>query len=46
MALIVRGRLESAEGVVNMIVESLLPLPLPLPLPLALAVGGRSRDFR
>ncbi|ABW14472.1 hypothetical protein Franean1_5113 [Parafrankia sp. EAN1pec] len=45
MALIVRGRLESAEGVVDMIVESLLLLLL-LPLPLPLAVGGRSRDFR
>lgn len=40
-----RGRLESAEGVVDMIVESLLLLLL-LPLPLPLAVGGRSRDFR
>ncbi|KPM55581.1 hypothetical protein ACG83_09755 [Frankia sp. R43] len=37
-ALIVRGRLESAQGVVNVIAESLRPLPL--------AVGRRSRDFR
>ncbi|MCK9900460.1 hypothetical protein CC117_11355 [Parafrankia colletiae] len=37
-ALIVRGRLESAQGVVNVIAESLRVLPL--------AVGARSRDFR
>ncbi|WP_420497437.1 OB-fold nucleic acid binding domain-containing protein [Parafrankia sp. FMc2] len=37
-ALIVRGRLESAQGVVNAIAASLRVLPL--------AVGARSRDFR
>jgi len=37
-ALLVRGRLESAEGVVNVIADQLRPLPLAAPT--------RSRDFR
>jgi len=37
-ALLVRGRLERAEGVTNVVAEKLEPLPL--------GVGARSRDFR
>ncbi|MEY4175613.1 MAG: hypothetical protein RI900_2778 [Actinomycetota bacterium] len=37
-ALLVRGRLERAEGVVNVVAEELLPLPV--------AAGAASRDFR
>ena len=37
-ALLVRGRLERAEGVVNVVAETLEPLPL--------SAVGRSRDFR
>jgi error-prone DNA polymerase len=37
-ALLVRGRLERAEGVINVIADQLRPLPL--------AVATRSRDFR
>ena len=37
-ALLVRGRLERAEGVVNVVAEKLTPLPL--------ATSTRSRDFR
>jgi error-prone DNA polymerase len=37
-ALLVRGRLESAEGVINVIADQLRPLPL--------AAATRSRDFR
>jgi error-prone DNA polymerase len=37
-ALLVRGRLEAAEGVVNVIADQLRPLPLAAPT--------RSRDFR
>jgi error-prone DNA polymerase len=37
-ALLIRGRLEKAEGVINVVAEKLEPLPMPVP--------GRSRDFR
>jgi error-prone DNA polymerase len=37
-ALVVRGRLERSEGVVNVVAEYLQPLPVP--------VGASSRDFR
>ena len=37
-ALLVRGRLERAEGVVNVVAEELVPLPV--------AAGAASRDFR
>ncbi len=37
-ALLVRGRLERAEGVINVIAEKLEPLPLSAPT--------KSRDFR
>jgi error-prone DNA polymerase len=37
-ALLVRGRLERAEGVINVIAEKLEPLPLAAPT--------KSRDFR
>jgi error-prone DNA polymerase len=37
-ALLIRGRLEKAEGVINVIAEKLEPLPV--------ATSGRSRDFR
>jgi error-prone DNA polymerase len=37
-ALIIRGRLEKSEGVVNVVAERIGPLPLTAP--------GRSRDFR
>ena len=37
-ALLIRGRLETAEGVTNVIAETLSLLPLPADLP--------SRDFR
>ena len=36
-ALLVRGRLESAEGVVNVVAEEMTPLPVP--------ASSRSRDF-
>jgi error-prone DNA polymerase len=39
-ALLIRGRLERAEGVVNVIAERIESLPL------AFNNGGRSRDFR
>jgi error-prone DNA polymerase len=38
-ALLVRGKLERAEGVVNVIADKLEALPL-------VVNGGRSRDFR
>jgi error-prone DNA polymerase len=38
-ALLVRGRLEATEGVVNVVAERLEPLPLPVQ-------AARSRDFR
>jgi error-prone DNA polymerase len=37
-ALLVRGRLERAEGVINVIADQIRPLPL--------AAATRSRDFR
>jgi error-prone DNA polymerase len=37
-ALLVRGRLERAEGVINVVADQLRPLPL--------AAATRSRDFR
>jgi error-prone DNA polymerase len=37
-ALLIRGRLESSEGVINVVAEMLTPLPVP--------AGNPSRDFR
>jgi error-prone DNA polymerase len=37
-ALVIRGRLERSEGVVNVVAEELMPLPVP--------VAVASRDFR
>jgi error-prone DNA polymerase len=38
-ALLVRGRLERSEGVINIVADELTPLPLP-------AAAAASRDFR
>jgi error-prone DNA polymerase len=37
-ALLIRGRLERAEGVINVVAEQLVPLPVP--------ASNASRDFR
>jgi error-prone DNA polymerase len=38
-ALLIKGRLERAEGVINVVAERILPLSLRM-------TGSRSRDFR